>query len=294
MMQNAHPSSHQRVLPTWMSMLYLPAHTAHANAFPLGCRPDAVVLDLEDFVPSAEKTYARSRLAELAQGFAAQGIDVLVRINRPLDEAVADLQQAVRAEVRGLLVTKAASAQHLLLLDEFVSLLERRAGLPEGQICFIPLVETAAALTQMDDIAAATSRNVAIALGGEDLAREARMRAGRDTLAYGKARLVSAAAAAGILPCGYLGSVLDFQGADDFRDLIDASRDFGFRLTTCMRPEQVEIVNIGYAPRANELAWAQAVPADAGIQDRAEAGWVMARARRCCARPKTLIDGEAA
>lgn len=272
-------------LPAWTSLLYLPAHTARVEPFPLDCRPDAVVLDLEDFVPEAEKTRARGRIGELARGFTAHGIDVLVRINRPLDAAVADLQEAVRADVRGVLITKACGAQHVELLGEFVASLEARSGLPDGHTCFVPLVETAAGLLQIEAIAAASPRNVAIALGGEDLARESRMRAGRDTLAHAKARLVAAAVAAGILPWGYLGSVADFRGGDDFRALVAASRDFGFRAATCLRAAQVDGVNAGYAPQEEELNWARTLPLQALPCDHAEAAWLLARAEIAKHRP---------
>ncbi|MBP6726180.1 MAG: hypothetical protein KA132_03045 [Thauera sp.] len=263
----------------------MPAHTARVEPFPMGCRPDAVVLDLEDFVPEAEKARARARIGELVRGFTAHGIDVLVRINRPLDEAVADLREAVRAEVRGVLVTKACGAQHLELLGEFVSSLEVRSGLPDGHTRFVPLVETAAGLQQIEAIAAGSPRNAAIALGGEDLARECRMLAGRDTLAHAKARLVAAAVAAGILPWGYLGSVADFRGGDDFRALVAASRDFGFRAATCLRAEQVDGANAGYAPQEEELAWAYALPAHASPSDQAEAAWLLGRAASAARRP---------
>ena len=272
-------------LPAWTSLLYMPAHTARVEPFPMGCRPDAVVLDLEDFVPEAERARARARIGELARGLTAHGIDVLVRINRPLDEAVADLREAVRAEVRGVLVTKACGAQHLELLGEFVSSLEVRSGLPDGHTRFVPLVETAAGLQQIEAIAAGSPRNAAIALGGEDLARECRMLAGRDTLAHAKARLAAAAVAAGILPWGYLGSVADFRGSDDFRALVAASRDFGFRAATCLRAEQVDGANAGYAPQEEELAWAYALPAHASPSNQAEAAWLLARAASAACRP---------
>lgn len=272
-------------LPAWTSLLYMPAHTAQAEPFPLGCRPDAVVLDLEDFVPETEKACARARIGELAREFTAHGIEVLVRINRPLDEAVADLRQAIRADVRGVLVTKACGAQHLELLGELVSALEARSGLPDGHTRFVPLVETAAGLQQIEAIAAGSPRNVAIALGSEDLARECRMRADRATLAHAKARLVAAAVAAGILPWGYLGSVTDFRGGEDFRALVAASLDFGFRAATCLHAEQVHGVNAGYAPQDEELAWAQALPPHASPSDHAEAAWLLRRAASAARRP---------
>ena len=234
-------------LPNWTSLLYLPGHTAEASASPLGCRPDAVVLDLEDFVPSDEKRVARARVPSLAQAFASQGLDTLVRINRRLDLAVEDLDRVVVEDVKAVMVTKVSSAEHLLLLDEFVASLEAQRGLVPGHIRFVAMIETASALTQVDRIACSVDRLVALTLGGEDLARECGMRSSRHTLTYPKQKLVHAAAAAGIQPWGYLASVADYTDHDLFVAMLQDSRDFGFRSATCLLPAQVEAVNAIYA-----------------------------------------------
>lgn len=280
-------------LPTWVSALYLPGHSARPSAAPLGCRPDAVVLDLEDFVPHDAKADARAALPRTAAGFRAHGIDVAVRINRPLEQALADLDRAVGPDVQALMLTKLAGADHVRLLDEHVATLESRRGLPVGGIRFVGMIETASGLSQIAEIAGACDRMAAITLGGEDLARECRMQSSEATLMHAKQSLVLAAAAAGIVPWGLLASVVDFADERSFAQMANRSRDFGFRASTCQRAAQVEMVNRIYAPTDTEVARAShtvalAAGSDGWQLDRGEvahAYWVCATQERHAQRP---------
>jgi citrate lyase subunit beta/citryl-CoA lyase len=249
-------------LPAWTSLLYLPADTAVASAQPMGCRPDAVVLDLEDFVAQRNKATARARIKDLAAAFTQCGIAAVVRINRPLAMAMQDLDQAIGNDVKALMVTKVASAQHLSLLDEAVAELEMRRGLPVGHTQFVAMIETSQGLANIEDIASSVDRLVAMVLGGEDLARECGMRPSRLTLAYPKQKLVHAAAAAGILPWGYLASVAESSDRTAFHAMVADSREFGFVAATCLQPMQVCVVKEVYAPSPAEVQRARALLAD--------------------------------
>ena len=62
------------------------------------------------------------------------GADVAVRINRPMRLAMADLEAAIRPGLSAVFVTKTEGVQHLRLLDEVVSELERERGMAPGKI----------------------------------------------------------------------------------------------------------------------------------------------------------------
>lgn len=275
-------------LPVWTSLLYLPADAAVASPEPLGSRPDAVVLDLEDFVHPGDKDAARARLGELADKFARAGVDALVRINRPLDLAVRDIDRAVVEDVKAIMVTKVASADHLALLDELVSSLEARRGLPVGHTRLVAMIESAQGLANIEGIAGSVDRLAALVLGGEDLALECGMRPGRHTLSYPKQKLVHAAAAAGILPWGYLTSVADSSNREAFRAMVWDSREFGFVAATCVSAMQVSALNEIYVPTPAELDRARAIlspPAQANAspataEERNRAKHTLARARQ--------------
>ncbi|WP_020202381.1 MULTISPECIES: HpcH/HpaI aldolase/citrate lyase family protein [Cupriavidus] len=250
----------------WLSLLYVPAHDARRLEDALRSGAHAAILDLEDFVPYPHKAQARQALPRAAAACRAAGMGVAVRINRRMDLAAADIEHAVAAGADAIMMTKAMGAQHLMLVDELVGAWERRRGLAAGGIRLIALVETAAAIGRMEEICRASRRLVAIGLGGEDVARECAMVSSEDTLRLPKQQMIFAAVAAGIVPLGYLASVVDYRNADEFAAMVRRSRAFGFQAATCVNAEQVAVVNAAYAPTARELDAARAALAvrDAG------------------------------
>src|SRR5260370_4002756 len=120
------------VPPVWRSILYVPGNVpkfidkAHERG------ADCVLVDLEDSVTLAEKPKAREMLPETMKKVAQGGADVAVRINRPLRLAIPDLQAAVPPGLPALFITQTEGVQHLRLLDEAVSELERERGMAVG------------------------------------------------------------------------------------------------------------------------------------------------------------------
>lgn len=254
-------------VPAWLSLLYVPGHRLDILRASLDCGAHAVIHDLEDFVPMASKADARRHIETAASLASGQGMGIVVRINRRMDLAVADLDHAIVGSVSAVMVPKVLGADHLHLLDEVVGTLEARRGLVAGSIRFIALVETAAALARIRDICEATPRTVAIGLGGEDIARECGMRAQTQTLRQPKQEMIFAAVAAGIIPLGYLSSVTDYQDEASFLGMVEESKSFGFQAATCLNADQVRIVNKIYAPSEAEIQSAR-VALDPGNWDR--------------------------
>ena len=92
-------------LPVWRSLLYVPAHVEKFVASAHTRGSDAIILDLEDAVPPAEKARARGLVASAAERVGQGGADVLVRINGPglADE---DIDAAVGPSVAALYLPK--------------------------------------------------------------------------------------------------------------------------------------------------------------------------------------------
>lgn len=248
-----------RELPVWRSLMYVPVNVdrfidkAHTRG------ADVIQLDLEDAVPPAEKDRARTLVEKAAAKVRRGGADVVVRINRPLSMAVRDIEHTVCPDVNGIAVTKADSASHVCLLDELVTELEARRGMTAGHTKFIVMVETPEAFFRIGEIAAASPRNVACVIGGEDFALNCNMQPTGDALFYPKQHMVIAANAAGIMPLGFIDSVAGFGDWDRFRAMVRRSRDFGFMGAGCIHPGQVTIVNEEYTPTEAEVEYAKKV-----------------------------------
>lgn len=245
--------------PIWRSMLYVPSNNpafvekAHTRG------ADAIILDLEDSVPAAERSSARLGLAEAAKTAGKSGADVLVRINRPIEEAVRDIEASVMPGVCGLYLPKTESAEHLLLLEELVAACEFRQKMEPGSTLLVPMIETAGAYFRMEEIAKASRRNAGITLGGEDFALDTGMVPDEETLFMGSQKLVYAARAAGIIPLGTIGTVADYQDLDAYRASARKSQKFGFEGSACIHPSVVPVLNDEFSPSGEDVAKAKRI-----------------------------------
>ena len=246
-------------LPVWRSLMYVPVNVdkyvdkAHTRG------ADVIQLDLEDSVPPGEKERARTLVEKAAARVKRGGADVIVRINRPLSLTVRDLEHSICPDVNGIAVTKVDSASHVKLLDELVTELEEKRGMTVGHTRFITMIETPDAFGRIDEIPRASSRVVAMNIGGEDFALECDMQPDDDVLLHPKQRMIVAARAAGVMPLGFIGTVAGFGDWDKFRAMVKRSRRFGFDGAGCIHPGQVTIVNEEYSPNAEEVAYAKKI-----------------------------------
>src|SRR5437763_11913087 len=108
-----------RKLPVWRSALYVPANVPRFidGAHKRGA--DAIIVDLEDSVPIAERPAARRDLPATAESVSRGGADIIVRINRPWrqrsEEHTSELQSPMYLVCRLLLEKKKLITRHAIL-----------------------------------------------------------------------------------------------------------------------------------------------------------------------------------
>ena len=243
----------------WRSLLYVPTNVDKfvAKAHERGA--DGIILDLEDSIPPEAKAGARDMLQDAGKHVAQNGADVLVRINQPLALAVRDVEAAVSAKVRALMLPKTTGPEHVRLLAELVGQLEAERGITLGHTLFCVMIESATAYLKIYDIAAAHERVAAITIGGEDLALDLGMVPSPDTLQYPKQQSVIAARAAGIIPIGLMGTVADYQDLDSLRENAVRSQRFGLEGASCIHPAVVPVLNESFTPTAEAVASARRI-----------------------------------
>jgi citrate lyase subunit beta/citryl-CoA lyase len=286
-------------LPVWRSLQYVPAHVEKyvAGAHTRGA--DAIILDLEDSVPPAEKGGARAGLAAAARQVGQAGADVLVRINGPEPMAAEDIAAAVGPGVAALSIAKAESPDQIRRLDALVTAAERKAGVADGTTGFLLLIESAAAFLQMADIARASPRVVALSMGAEDFAADVGLEPGEDTLQMPRQQVVIAAAAAGVMALGLIGAAVRFDDAEGYLAMARRSRRFGFVGSSCIHPSQIPLLNQAFSPTEDEIERARVVVAAAEAAEREGRGAfalngkmidapVVAQAERALARHRAI------
>ncbi|MBB3897455.1 HpcH/HpaI aldolase/citrate lyase family protein [Roseococcus suduntuyensis] len=246
----------------WRSMLYVPANVPRFVAKSATAGADAVLLDLEDSVPPDRKAEARAALAEAVPTARGGGADVLVRVNRPLALAVGDIEAAMAAGADGILLTKALGPDHVQLAAEMLAAAPRPMRM-------IVMIETAAALPRMTEMARASPLVAGLLIGAEDLAAEIGAAPDDEIIALAKRQMVLAAVAAGVAPLGTLGTVADYRDAEKLRALVARSRRAGLVGASCIHPSVVPILNEGFSPGAAEvdLARRQLAAAEAAARE---------------------------
>jgi citrate lyase subunit beta/citryl-CoA lyase len=258
-------------LPPIRSWLYAPGNNARLLEKVFGAGADAVVLDLEDAVPPAQKLRAREMVSQAVRGRADLPRPwVFVRVN---DASSGLTQHEVRAVVgpglAGIRVPKVEDAATVERVDAWMTAAEAAAGLVPGSLALVCNIETASGVAQAEHIARARPRVLALAFGGVDLARDLNLLPGPEGLEtlYARSHLVLASRLAGIRSPidGVYTQLADESGLE--RSTRQA-RALGFFGRSALHPRQVEIINAVFTPTADELRWAGQVVAAA---ERAEA-----------------------
>jgi citrate lyase subunit beta / citryl-CoA lyase len=249
----------KRELPVWRSLMFVPVNVRKYVDKASSCGADGIVLDLEDSIAPAQKDEARTLVADAAPIVARGGSDVLVRINRPLELAVRDMEAVVSPAISGLMLPKIEGPGHVRLLAELASSIEARRGLPDGHTTFYVVVESVQAFPKMFKIAAAHPRIVAFTCGTEDFTASTGSQPDPDVLLYPKQMGILAARAAGVTPLGVLASSANYRDLDGFRKAVANSRRFGVEGSACIHPDQVRILNEAFSPSTEEVAEAERV-----------------------------------
>ncbi len=246
--------------------LFVPATKLDRVAKAAASGADAVILDLEDAVAPADKTAARQALA----GFPLPGLPVILRVNAAgTDWHAGDLAVAKGKGFAAILLPKAEDAGTLAHTRE-------ATGIPT-----LALVENARGLANLDTLAQAPGL-VRLVFGSVDFSADLGCAHEPEPLLFARSRIVLASRLAGLAaPIDGVTLIL----SDDIAAETDARRAvaLGFGGKLCIHPRQITPVLRGFAPSAEETAWARKVAAagegataidgvmiDAPVRQRAE------------------------
>lgn len=246
------------------TLLFAPAvHARHVEKALAGAA-DGAILDLEDAVAIAEKPAARlaARRALDARGSdVTAGPRAYVRINGlTTPYAYDDLCAITGAGLDGIVLPKTESAEQVATADWLLHQLERARGLPAGGIDLMPIIETAAGLRHLREIAAASPRVRRLNFGAGDFSLDVNMTwtVGHEGLLWARVQVVIESRGAGLEPP--LDTV--YANLDDLdglaREAEQAGR-LGFQGKACIHPRQVDVVNAIFTPSDAEVADARRV-----------------------------------
>ncbi|GHC95671.1 CoA ester lyase [Streptomyces violarus] len=254
-------SGEARATAPLRSLLFVPGHRTDWLPKARAAGADAVILDLEDAVPTPDKPLARARVAEALAEAAAEpagAMPLFVRIN-PLDDwtAADELRAVVRPGSAGIVLPKVHTAADVRLADRLITWCEQEHGLPPGATTLIPLLESARALHDAYDIAAAAPRVAhvgALTAPGGDVERAVGYRwspQGTETAALRSRVLLDVRAAGAPYPVtGLWTHIADLAG---LRAFAEQNRALGYDGMMAIHPTHIPVINEVFAPTPEEL-----------------------------------------
>ncbi len=220
---------------------------------------DAILLDLEDAVPAAEKENARRLIKESLLVAARGGAEVGVRINKDPVWTPLDVEASVYPGLDGIALPKTESVDEVRQLEKLVEKFEKARGIKPGTVLFSLLIETPKGLLQAREIATASPRIESMAIGMEDYCLELGVEPSAEAseIFYPLSKIVTVCKAAGIRPFGLLGSIADFRDLRGFENAASRARQLGCEGASCIHPDQVPVLNRVFSPPPEKVAYAR-------------------------------------
>ncbi|WP_442968159.1 HpcH/HpaI aldolase/citrate lyase family protein [Pseudorhodoferax sp.] len=240
------------------SFLFVPGNKASWIEKSVHSQADALILDLEDSVPPAQKVEAREIVRSKLEWLAGQKQRTWVRINRsPHLYDFDDILAVVGTHLEGIVISKPCGPEDIDTVSSMLSEAEYRKGVPLGATRVVPLLETARSLQFAYEIAlrervpaivGATAKNADVARALNTVWSAE----GRETL-FLKSKVVMAARAAGKLPIG--GVWQQIHDLEGLRASAERDRALGMSGELLLHPSNVPAVNQIYSPSPEQVAF---------------------------------------
>ncbi|MEO0766039.1 MAG: L-malyl-CoA/beta-methylmalyl-CoA lyase [Pseudomonadota bacterium] len=267
-----------------------PARPNRCQLFGPGSRPaifekmaaseaDVINLDLEDSVAPTDKDSARTNIIEATHDIDWGKKTLCVRING-LDTPywyrdVVDLLEQASNRLDQIMIPKVGNAADIYTVDALVTSIEAAKG-RKKPIQFEVIIESAAGITHVEEIAAASPRMAAMSLGAADFAASMGMQTTgiggtqenyymlhegqkhwSDPWHWAQAAIVAACRTHGVLPVD--GPFGDFSDDDGFRAQARRSATLGMVGKWAIHPKQVAIANEVFTPSERAVAEAREI-----------------------------------
>lgn len=241
----------------YRSLLFVPAHKPSWGEKALAAGADAIVIDLEDSVPEAEKAPARVTAVEMIGRLRSIDPDVglFVRTNSLSTRLTgADLEAVCVPGLTGVFAPKIEEPADVIRHDALLDHFETRNGV-SGLEYIVP-IETVKGIHHCREIALA-SRRVGAMIGPTaehaDIARAVGFEwtpEGLETL-YLRSRVLLACREAGVHALTCLWE--DLENLDGLRTFARFGRQLGFRGMIAIHPSHVAIINESFSPSAKDI-----------------------------------------
>ncbi len=242
------------------SLIFVPGNRVNMLERAVRFDADVIMVDLEDSVPPAEKVNARNLAAQWTQKLVRPGRKVMVRCNSldtglTRDEAAA----VIGSHLYGISVGKTETPWDLQEIDRIIAPLESAAGLEAGKVKVIPWIESARAVMNVQQMAQASPRVIALAFGAEDYTNDMGIQRTDDGAEVYLPRAATAIAARAGGVASLDSPYVAFRNPEGLAADARTARQMGYNGKFAIHPAQIETINATFSPQPEDVAYAREV-----------------------------------
>jgi citrate lyase subunit beta/citryl-CoA lyase len=217
---------------------------------------DAVVLDLADAVPEADKPRARDHIRAALAIAARGGAEVFVRLNKAL--AYADIAASAWPGLTGIVLTGPETAAEVAEIATTLAGFEKERGIADGALSIIVMLDSGKGVWNIRQIITASPRVCSVGLDEAHLCRHLGIvpAPAFDPFVYAKGRVIIEGRAAKKQPVGISHPAGLFPHIDDAEEryqLALRGKNTGFAGMMCPHPAWVEPCNRALTPSSERL-----------------------------------------
>jgi len=238
------------------SMMFVPGHNEKLLKSADKSIADSLILDIEDSVlPVLNKQLAREMVVKKVKEGMFKDKKLFPRINdRESGFILKDIQALTIDGIDGFVIPKVLRGADIHFIDKLLEAIEYEKGFEIGKFKIVPLIETASAVTNAQEICLASKRVVAIVFGCEDFVADLEGihdHEGKSIL-IPRALIALAARSTGVIPIDTVHiNVHDLEELE--RNVIQA-RLMGFEGQLILHPKELDIVHKHYTPSEKEVS----------------------------------------
>jgi len=254
-------------------MMFVPGHNERLLASAAKSQADALILDLEDSVmPFPNKEVARRTIVEKVGAGWFRPYFTFPRVNdRESGFLLKDVHALTIPGITGFVYPKAHTGQDIYFFDKLLETIEAEKGMALGTFKIVPLIETAAAVLNAQDICLASPRVVGIAYGCEDFITDLQgiHDPEHQSLYTPRAIIAIAARATDVIPVDTVH--INVNDLEDLEHNLKLSRILGFEGMLILHPKEIELAHQYYSPSVKEVEDAREMlrlAEEAGKQDK--------------------------
>jgi len=283
------PITERGYLAPLRSYLFVPSHRENLIPKALATGADALIMDIEDACPPAEKANGRKTARKAMEQLDWGRVKATIRINS-LETSLwqEDLDAIVCKELYAIRVPKVETGEQVRRIDAVLGYLEALRGIPLRSVKIGAALESPLGILNAREIANASPRVSMMSAGGLDYF--AQMQAdrrpdGMESL-YARSHVLHVCHSTGIRPvAGVYFVVKDIEG---LRTDSEWHRSMGFVARSCIHPSHVETINSIFGPKPEKIEWAKRV--EAAIKEGRQKGYGEVALDGVLVGPPTIIE----